>query len=609
MRKRGFILVCSLIVLASFFTVCYFCNAYRRAYDDYQYDTSNGFSDIYFVNAEDGWLLSTFRFIFITNNGGISWERHDAPSFSLTQVQFVSKQLGWLLGNGEIYKSTDGGLTWTLQTADMEQVSNFYFVNETTGWAVSWTDTVLLTLFITHDGGTHWQPQLVFPYFEGSARYIEDLYFINETHGWFLYQFYGVPLWYSYNVIYSTNNSGVSWTPSANINTSFFSLNRIYFTDPFNGWAIGGRGALFTTNDSGHTWENQSMPLTISLENIYFLNNSIGWICGENSTLLHTCNGGDTWISSSNSSLPIDFSDIFFQNTTNGWAVGSTFTPYISSTGGEFWQTYQLTVFSFDNSWIWALISLNLVFLVVGTWSIYNWDRIRRTRTIRAFKTALNKIEASLFNTQTISRKILATLVILCLFYVLSLFAILIHELGHAVSSVLLGGYTEKIEINLNTSGLTYVRNLSPFTPFADFLNHSSGLLTALIIGIILLILLRQIRSKKKIFTLLTVIIAFSFIIEELIYFIFTPLVNKNSDAFMLASFFHIPTYVISLLLLPAFIISTFFILKFLRNFYTTSIPPQTTFLYLLLFSFSLFFCIYSFVFSHTGPLATLVLS
>jgi len=58
------------------------------------------------------------------------------------------------------------------------------------------------------------------------------------------------------NVIYSTNDSGNSWISYAIV--SNVTLGKIYFEDQFNGWAIGAMGAIFYTNNSGITWQNQT---------------------------------------------------------------------------------------------------------------------------------------------------------------------------------------------------------------------------------------------------------------------------------------------------------------------------------------------------------------
>ena len=388
------------------------------------------------------------------------------------------------------------------------------------------------------------------------------------------------------------------------------SVKRIYFTDQFNGWAIGDRGAIFYTNASGWTCKNQSIPMAFNLEDIYFLNNSIGWICGDNGTVLHTLNGGQSWTSLSNSSLKVDFHGIFFQNTTNGLAVGSAPELYTSSNGGNFWQVHQLTMFSFNNSWVWVLISLDIVFLAAGPWSINNFDKIKRIKIIQSFKSSLNKVEAFLFNTQTIGNKISVVILITGLFYVFHLVSILIHELGHAFATLLLGSYTNYIEVNLNLSGTTHTAYNLPFNLYAIILLASSGIISAIITGIVLMkISLQFIKRNKRFFTLLALIISYSFIIANLIYFIVTPFFTIYSDASELSFFLNIPIYVIPLLLLPAFIVSLFFILKILLNFYKTSLYSNKSSLYLLLVSFSLFVGLYYFIFPFTGNLFTIVIS
>lgn len=82
--------------------------------------------------------------------------------------------------------------------------------------------------------------------------------------------------------------------------------------------------------------------------------------------------------------------------------------------------------------------------------------------------------------------------------YPFTLFTTWVHECGHAIATVVLGGAVASITIRSDTSGLT--RSLVPASPFAQALVASAGYLTASIVGCLLLTASRVDRRAKAIF-------------------------------------------------------------------------------------------------------------
>lgn len=81
--------------------------------------------------------------------------------------------------------------------------------------------------------------------------------------------------------------------------------------------------------------------------------------------------------------------------------------------------------------------------------------------------------------------------------YPFTLFTTWVHECGHAVAAVLLGGVVASITIQPDTSGLT--RSLMPASVLAQALVASAGYLTASIVGCFLLTASRVDRRAKPI--------------------------------------------------------------------------------------------------------------
>ncbi len=81
-------------------------------------------------------------------------EELSASSANLQDVFFVDANNGWIVGNlGSIQHTTDGGATWTSQSSGVtEELRNVYFADVNTGWAVGLNQTILKT----SNGGTTW---------------------------------------------------------------------------------------------------------------------------------------------------------------------------------------------------------------------------------------------------------------------------------------------------------------------------------------------------------------------------------------------------------------------------------------------------------------------
>lgn len=60
--------------------------------------------------------------------------------------------------------------------------------------------------------------------------------------------------------------------------------------------AVGQRGHIVVSNDSGTTWKQSSVPVSSDLTAVYFINESKGWAVGHDGVILHTADGGASWV-------------------------------------------------------------------------------------------------------------------------------------------------------------------------------------------------------------------------------------------------------------------------------------------------------------------------
>jgi hypothetical protein len=76
------------------------------------------------------------------------------PGFAASDVTFVSTQLGWVLGSGQLLTSDDGATSWTALPAPPAGVTHLRFANSSDGYAWSTNGA----LWLTTDGAASWQP-------------------------------------------------------------------------------------------------------------------------------------------------------------------------------------------------------------------------------------------------------------------------------------------------------------------------------------------------------------------------------------------------------------------------------------------------------------------
>jgi photosystem II stability/assembly factor-like uncharacterized protein len=59
--------------------------------------------------------------------------------------------------------------------------------------------------------------------------------------------------------------------------------------------AVGERGIVVLSDDSGRTWRQAVVPTSVSLTKVKFVTSQTGWIVGHSGVVLHTRDGGETW--------------------------------------------------------------------------------------------------------------------------------------------------------------------------------------------------------------------------------------------------------------------------------------------------------------------------
>jgi photosystem II stability/assembly factor-like uncharacterized protein len=121
-------------------------------------------------------LLMLISLIILFPEFGMSqWVKVPSPASDTTfhMVRFISEDIGWVVGENYIYKTTDGGTSWINQdTLFVGYCKALYAIDSTT---VVYSDFSGRGIRRTTDGGDTW-------YTADSSEYIYyDLKFVNDS--------------------------------------------------------------------------------------------------------------------------------------------------------------------------------------------------------------------------------------------------------------------------------------------------------------------------------------------------------------------------------------------------------------------------------------------
>lgn len=273
-------------------------------------------------------FLAGFSYFLKSSDLGDSWSTkkdigglNNSPWYA---VYFIDEALGWISGNGVIFKTMDGGDNWTEQNSNTtDQIYDIQFIDSQKGFAVTGQEKRVL---VTTNGGDLWIVKSV-----PSTNFLECGYFINETTGWVSGQ----------NEIFKTTDAGNSWQKTDIISY----LTAAFFINENLGWFVGGNGQILNTIDGGATWNNQISNTSSILTSIFMIDLNTGWIAGSNGTILKTLDSGQNWVLKTTSTTKQLYGIRFLDNNI-GFAIGEGGIILKSTNGGDDWIEISRTLVS-----------------------------------------------------------------------------------------------------------------------------------------------------------------------------------------------------------------------------------------------------------------------
>jgi photosystem II stability/assembly factor-like uncharacterized protein len=252
-----------------------------------------------------------------STDNGLTWTAMISQTYrDFNDIDVADDSILFAVGNnGKIYKSNDNGITWNnLRIGLTANQMCVDFSDSLHGWVGS----ELGYIFHTTNGGQTWNSQLL-----NAGVYITDVFALNSDTVFIT----------SGTNIKRTYNGGTTWitTPMSD------NVNAVFFNTTSSGWATGADEMIYHTTNCGATWSIYSYGLNPeTFQDIYFTDPLNGWIVGgTGSKVLHTSDGGTTWsvIFTLNTTTNNMFLSVNFYDTLYGIVNG-----YSTCDGGHTWN-------------------------------------------------------------------------------------------------------------------------------------------------------------------------------------------------------------------------------------------------------------------------------
>jgi len=210
---------------------------------------SNNLNDIYILNESTAYLAGNSGLLLKTTDKGLNWSSITVPTLSaLKSVHFLNPDLGFAgTDSTKVLKTTNGGLTWSTTFfpgySELLNVNAISFVNSSTGYiggGFGLGDFGISFLYKTTDGGASWVDQ------NSTSYNIHDLKFRDSETGVIVggqdswNRFLGVKTNSAFNTLI--------------FHSEDYDIFSCHITPTGKGWAAGGAGAIFYTDDYRSNW-------------------------------------------------------------------------------------------------------------------------------------------------------------------------------------------------------------------------------------------------------------------------------------------------------------------------------------------------------------------
>ncbi len=245
------------------------------------------------------------------------------------------------LNSSSLAQTSFPDTSWTAQTSGVtENLHVIAFTDTLNGW-IAGSKSILHTT----NGGQQWK---ITDSLTSENQNIKDLLILSDHNQWMIIEkdsmnSLGETI-ITISSILNKNDSGTQWTTK--FETDEYRLQKIYFIDSLTGIAIGSKGCIFKTENSGEEWL-LSDTFNVLLKGLFFINEGTGWIVGDDSTVLKTTDTAKTWVIKNGLPEYSSLNCVYFIDEMNGWTGGSIGRLFSTKDGGETWKLHQFDYYDY----------------------------------------------------------------------------------------------------------------------------------------------------------------------------------------------------------------------------------------------------------------------
>jgi photosystem II stability/assembly factor-like uncharacterized protein len=189
------------------------------------------FNSVFFLNSTTGWISGDNGLIIKSIDGGANWMQQNSGLFvNIFKVEFCDANFGYALAHGGIIlKTVNGGTTWSTIYDSYDELKDIEFFNPNIGWVCGQGD-----IFRTNNGGLSWTHQFDTPYYDFRSLCLLDssIVFSAGDDGLILLTTNGgqgipVPVnLISFTAFTRGDEVVLSWSTSTELNNHIFEIER-----------------------------------------------------------------------------------------------------------------------------------------------------------------------------------------------------------------------------------------------------------------------------------------------------------------------------------------------------------------------------------------------
>ena len=286
--------------------------------------TSLKIDKLYCVDSLHCWAAGDSGLIISTSNGGSDWTVQNSGVSNLIQdIYFLNHNLGWAvstrfdtIAGSYIIKTTNGGEIWEKEFFNIENkfFHAIYFLDTLNGWVAGNN-----AFYGTTDGGLTWNP----PRFDSSlysSLPVLKIVFFSKQYGFACGGQHDL-----IGVIWKTTDAGLNWSSK---NMGFEPLRELTFIDSLNIIGVGGDfeygTAVARTSDGGENWIYELPGFLGVATGLSFRKKNEAWATlGSESKFILSVDSGKTW-NVFNTYNNAAIYDLVFTDSLHGFAVGDS---------------------------------------------------------------------------------------------------------------------------------------------------------------------------------------------------------------------------------------------------------------------------------------------